>query len=89
MLAAEPEAVGTVKITPAASGPGFAFLSWDTEGAAQTKLNLLRANAESVFQVEHAGKWEDGTAWMQSTDLAVGQVPVVTEEGHVCCLNGQ
>jgi hypothetical protein len=76
MFAAESAPVGEVKFTPAASGPGFAFLSWDTEGTAQTKLNLLRATTQSVFQVERDGKWEDGAAWVQSTDAANGQVSI-------------
>ncbi len=42
------------------AGLGFSFLSWDTEGNVQTKLNLLRAGATGVFQVRADGKWVEG-----------------------------
>ncbi|HUT32537.1 MAG TPA: hypothetical protein VNE39_03570 [Planctomycetota bacterium] len=57
-----------VRFTSSATGPGFAFLSWDTEGTAQTKLNLLRPNAGGVFQVEANGKWVDGKPYVLGTD---------------------
>ena len=49
-----------LRLTSTPGVPGFSFLSWDTEGNVQTKLNLLRDGAGAVFQVETNGKWVDG-----------------------------
>jgi len=49
-----------LRLTATPGVPGFSFLSWDTEGNVQTKLNLLRSGAGVPFQVETNGKWVDG-----------------------------
>ena len=40
-----------LRLTSTPGVPGFSFLSWDTEGNVQTKLNLLRDGAGGVYLV--------------------------------------
>ena len=63
-----------LRLTPAPGVPGFSFLSWDTEGNAQTKLNLLQDGAGATFQVETNGKWVDGGPFVIGTNAADGSV---------------
>jgi hypothetical protein len=62
-----------LQFVPAPSVPGFSFLSWDTEGSVQTKLNLLRNPAGSDFQVEQDGKWVDGAPFVLNKEVAENQ----------------
>ena len=63
-----------IRLTPASGVPGFSFLSWDTEGNAQTKLNLLQDGAGATFQVETNGKWVDGRPFVVGTNAAEGSL---------------
>jgi len=63
-----------LRLTPTPGAPGFSFLSWDTEGNVQTKLNLLRDGAGATFQVETNGKWVDGGPFVVGTNAADGSV---------------
>jgi len=65
-----------VRFVPAPTGPGFSFLSWDTEGGPQTKLNLLRNYTGSVFQVETGGQWMDVAPYVLGTETADGSTTV-------------
>lgn len=55
------------------TAPGFSFLSWDTEGGVQTKLNLLRKPTGHAFQVMKNEKWIDGTCNVMGTEAKEGQ----------------
>ena len=59
-----------LRLTTTPGVPGFSFLSWDTEGNVQTKLNLLRDGAGVVFQVETSGKWVDGKSFVVGANAA-------------------
>lgn len=61
-----------VCFSPTQAGPGFSFLSWDSEGGTQTKLNLLRENAGSVCQVKTHDGWVDALPFVLSTTEITG-----------------
>jgi hypothetical protein len=63
-----------VRFTASPNGPGFSFLSWDSEGNTQTKLNLLRSAADGVFQVRSGGTWVDGRQFVLPAKSADGSV---------------
>lgn len=65
---------GRLSVTPLPGGPGFSFLSWDSEGGEQVKLNLLRGNAGVVFHVQTKGKWVDGKPFVLGPGAAAGEV---------------
>lgn len=69
-----PAGAEDIRFTPATGGPGFSFLSWDSEGSTQTKHNLLRADAAGVFQVQAGGTWVDGRRYARPSEAADGSV---------------
>ena len=71
-------AAAELRFTPLSTGPGFSFLSWDTEGSAQTKLNLLRAGPNVVFQIATNRTWANGGAFVVGTQSADGTIALGT-----------
>ncbi|MBN1558382.1 MAG: hypothetical protein JW951_09580 [Lentisphaerae bacterium] len=63
-----------MKTTVDGKGVRIDFLSWDTEGSSQTRLNLLREGAVSAFQVKTGGKWRDGGPFVADGSTADGVV---------------
>ena len=54
-LAAQCAAEPVLRVETDPQSPAISFLSWDTEGGEQARMNLLRS--ESVIRVRIAGEW--------------------------------
>ena len=68
-LVAQSAAKPVLRVETDPQSPAIAFLSWDTEGGEQARMNLLRSG--SVIRVRIAGEWLE-TEKLQSVSQSKG-----------------